>query len=414
MDAVAIASRKASASRIRAALGADSARPNAGMLDRLFTMAFTGLVYPQIWEDPEADLDALEIEPDNHLVTISSGGCNVMSYLSAAPCKITAVDLNPAHIALTRLKLAAARNLPDYAAFRRFFAEPRQPDNIAAFDRCLDRALDPATRSYWQRRRLGRRRIAAFSGNFYTKGLLGRFIGAAHKVARLYGIDPRIMLTAGDRDQQIEIFDAQIAPLFDRRFLRWLTGRTISLYGLGIPPAQYSALAGDRHMADVLRDRLRRLACDFDLSDNYFAHQAFGRRYSTDADEALPLYLRQSRFGALRARAEEVSVLHRSMTDFLADQPPESVDRVVLLDAQDWMSDEQLNALWYEITRTARPGARVIFRTAAEPDLLPGRVDDDILGRWRYDAETSAAVHERDRSAIYGGFHLYRLRGLDA
>ena len=34
------------------------------------------------------------------------------------------------------------------------------------------------------------------------------------------------------------------------------------------------------------------------------AHQAFGRRYSTTADEALPLYLRQSRFEALRARAE--------------------------------------------------------------------------------------------------------------
>ena len=40
------------------------------------------------------------------------------------------------------------------------------------------------------------------------------------------------------------------------------------------------------------------------------------------------------------------------------------------------MNDAQLNALWREITRTARPGARVIFRTAAEPSLLPGRVDD--------------------------------------
>ena len=38
------------------------------------------------------------------------------------------------------------------------------------------------------------------------------------------------------------------------------------------------------------------------------------------------------------------------------------------------MTDAQLNALWTEITRTARPGARVIFRTAAEPSLLPGRV----------------------------------------
>ena len=64
---------------------------------------------------------------------------------------------------------------------------------------------------------------------------------------------------------------------------------------------------------------------------------------------------------------------------------------------------------WTEITRTARPGARVIFRTAAEPSLLPGRVPDAILNRWTYAAETSSALTLKDRSAIYGGFHLYIL-----
>ena len=34
------------------------------------------------------------------------------------------------------------------------------------------------------------------------------------------------------------------------------------------------------------------------------------------------------------------------------------------------MTDEQLNQLWRAITRTAKPGARVLFRTAAAPTLL--------------------------------------------
>jgi S-adenosylmethionine-diacylglycerol 3-amino-3-carboxypropyl transferase len=74
------------------------------------------------------------------------------------------------------------------------------------------------------------------------------------------------------------------------------------------------------------------------------------------------------------------------------------------------MSDAQLNALWSEITRTARDGARVIFRTAAEPSLLPGRVAEETLGRWHYEAERSQDFTARDRSAIYGGFHLYVLK----
>jgi len=81
----------------------------------------------------------------------------------------------------------------------------------------------------------------------------------------------------------------------------------------------------------------------------------------------------------------------------------------VLLDAQDWMDDDQLDTLWRQITRTARPGARVLFRTAAEPSLLPGRLDDALLGRWTYHEAVSADLTARDRSSIYGGVHLYEL-----
>ena len=95
---------------------------------------FEGLVYAQIWEDPEVDMAALELGPTSRLVTIASGGCNVMSYLIADPMQIQAVDLNPAHVALLRLKLAAARHLPHYEAFRSFFAEADTANNLRLYD----------------------------------------------------------------------------------------------------------------------------------------------------------------------------------------------------------------------------------------------------------------------------------------
>jgi S-adenosylmethionine-diacylglycerol 3-amino-3-carboxypropyl transferase len=76
----------------------------------------------------------------------------------------------------------------------------------------------------------------------------------------------------------------------------------------------------------------------------------------------------------VRQRAERVTVRHANMTEHLARQDA-LARRYVLLDAQDWMTDGQLNALW-QITCTARPGARVLFRTAAAPSLLPGCGDD--------------------------------------
>jgi len=399
--------------RLKEAVRRSRALSREGLLERLFERLFRGLVYTQIWEDPEIDLEALALGPDSHVVAIASGGCNVLSYLTAGPARITAVDLSQAHVALNRLKLVAASRLPSWEAFYRFFGAADDEANIAAYDRLIAPHLDPESRAYWQGRslqHLGRRRISIFARNAYRHGLLGRFIGLAHAAARLHGVELRDLLRARTLDEQRRFFETALAPLFDRRAVRWATGNRLSLYGLGIPPAQYEALAGGRGMSAVLRERVERLACGFSLNDNYFAWQAFGRGYGGGDQGPLPPYLRREQFDIVRARADRVEVMNRSVTEYLASCPAASRDRYVLLDAQDWMTDDQLNALWVEITRTARPGARVIFRTAAEPSLLEGRLDPALLGRWRYEAAASREFTTRDRSAIYGGFHLYVLK----
>ncbi len=383
----------------------------AGLSEKLFAQVFKGLVYPQIWEDPEVDMAALEIGPGHTLVTIASGGCNALSYLIADPARVEAVDLNAAHVAFGRLKLAALGHLPDWQAFYRFFGKADDVANIAAYERFIRPHLDAESLAYWEKRDWrARKRIAIFSLDLYRFGLLGWFIGLGHRVARFYGVDPAGLLKARTLEEQRTWFDAAIAPLFDKRVVRWATRRKSSLFGLGIPPQQYDALCSGGDMAAVLRGRLERLACGFSLADNYFAWQAFGRGYSEEESGPLPPYLTRANFATVRDRVERVTIKQASITDHLGAKPLSSVDRYVLLDAQDWMTDAQLNALWAEITRTAKPGARVIFRTAAEPSLLPGRLDDEILSRWHYHAARSAQLHARDRSSIYGGFHLYELK----
>jgi S-adenosylmethionine-diacylglycerol 3-amino-3-carboxypropyl transferase len=378
-----------------------------GILERVFTQVFKGLVYPQIWEDPELDLRALALPPGARLITIASGGCNVLSYLIADPAAIVAVDLNRAHVALTRLKLTAVERLPTYDSFYRYFGEADEKGNLASYRRYLRGAIDEETRRYWEGRDfLGRPRVTLFSRDLYRHGLLGYFIGAAHLVARLYGCDPRDMILAKTIDEQRRFFDTALAPLFDKRLVRWASSKRMSLYGLGIPPAQYEALAAGGDMASVLKTRLARLACGFALSENYFAWQAFGRGYESSSGP-LPPYLQKHHFEYIRERAGRVQVKRRSIVEALREETAASLQGYLLLDAQDWMTDDQLNALWEQITRTAAPGARVVFRTAAEQSPLPGRVRQSILGRWSYQAAASRQFTLEDRSSIYGGVHLY-------
>lgn len=405
----------ASRTPLKQAVFRSASASRQGVLERLFAVVFDGLVYPQIWEDPVVDMDAMAIEPGHHVVAITSGGCNVLSYLTADPARITAVDLNQAHLSLLKLKKAAIRHLPSHEDFSRFFAGTGSPLNVELYDQLLAHRLDDEARQYWSGGRpLAGPRIQLFAGNFYRHGLLGRFITAAHLAARVYGVNPTDIMTSKTLDEQRRFFADNLSPLFDKRMIRWLTSSPMSLYGLGIPPAQYTELADGRHMADVLRERLGKLACDFSLSENYFARQAFGRSYAGHQDggkdrAALPPYLDKANWQALRARIDRVETRNRPVTDVLAETEPASVDRVVLLDAQDWMSDDQINALWAAATRAAAPGARVIFRTAARHSPLEGRVAQAVLSRWTYDETASKRGTARDRSAIYGGFHLYEL-----
>lgn len=380
-----------------------------GLLERLFSRLFHGLVYAQIWEDPVADMAALGIRPDDRMVCISSGGCNVMSYLTAGPAAIDAVDLSPAHVALLRLKLAGAAHLPDHAAFYRFFGMADHPANAALFDRWIAPGLDAETAAFWRARRGPGRRIDLFGRNVYRFGVLGRFIGAAHLAARLAGVDFRPWLAARTLEEQRAWFDSAVVPVFDRPLVRFLARRRATLFGLGIPPAQFDKLAADGEIVAVLRERLRKLLCDFPNQDNYFAWQALTRGYAPGGG-SVPPYLEAGRFDALRAAAGRAAVHNASVTDHLAGLPPRSRDIYVLLDAQDWMDDGRLGALWRQIDRTARPGARVLFRTGGAADILPGRLPPALLDRWRRDDARSDAAFAADRSAIYGGVHLYRRR----
>jgi len=385
-----------------------------GALERLFTLMFQGFVYNQIWEDPVVDLEALALKPEHRLITIASGGCNVLNYLAADPAKIIAVDLNPNHIALTKLKLSALENLPSHEEFFRFFGQANDKANRTAYDDFLSKRLDKVTRLYWEKQvPLRGRRINMFARNLYRYGLLGRFIGILHAVAKLHGKKLEPILAARTPQEQRRLFERHIAPLFDYKSIKLLSKSPVSLYALGIPPAQYDELVAAGDPVSVLRERVERLACDFPINENYFAWQAFGRGYDVENREAVPDYLRRATYDVIRTRTDKVEVHHASLTDFLKDQPPQSLHRYVLLDAQDWMNKEQITALWKEIDRTAHArDARVIFRTAGADSPLPRKLPADVLAPWMYLEAESRVWHAQDRSSIYGGFHVYARRPL--
>jgi len=302
----------------------------ATVWDRLFAFWFRRLVYTQIWEDPEADLAALCLPVGSTIVTISSGGCNALSYLTARPAQVYAVDLNEAHLSLLKLKLAALRAFSSYAEFWQFFGEAASRSNSALYRERLRPMLDADARAYWDKRNvIGRPRHAYFTDGFYRHGMLGRFIGLAHLLAKFARIDLEALLNGKtDAPERIQALD-RLHWLFHSPLARLLTGTPALLFSLGIPPQQRALLGAGAPLNEVLHQRLLRLINGHPNETNYFAWQALHRSYPGPGDRCLPPYLQACQFERMRNGAGLIIPVHANLRLFLESLPAREVEAVI-------------------------------------------------------------------------------------
>jgi S-adenosylmethionine-diacylglycerol 3-amino-3-carboxypropyl transferase len=56
----------------------------------------------------------------------------------------------------------------------------------------------------------------------------------------------------------------------------------------------------------------------------------------------------------------------------------------------------------------------VIFRTAGERSPVEQALSPETRSKFRYDQERARELHRKDRSAIYGMFHIYERLGGEA
>ena len=288
--------RRSKNKRLRQAVHRHKADHPQGIQERLFTLAFSGLVYPQIWEDPVVDLEALSPQGGRASRRHRVGRLQ-RAELSrrGADLRITAIDLNPAHVALNKLKLAALGHLPDYAAFRTFFADA----NARAEHRGLLRPICGRI-STQHARRTGNRATASAAGASATSAPTSIATAcSATSSARAICWRACTARTRADCSPPRRL-ERAATHLRERAGAAVPASGTSAGCSTSRRPCSVSAFrrrssprlrATRRAWRTCCMARLERLACDFDLTDNYFAWQAFGRRYASGrrrAAAALP------------------------------------------------------------------------------------------------------------------------------
>ncbi|MGD0783644.1 MAG: DUF3419 family protein, partial [Candidatus Aminicenantales bacterium] len=109
--------------------------------------AFADILYANCWEDPRLDREALAIGPDDVVLSITSGGCNTLSFLLDNPRKVIALDANPCQNHLLELKMAAFRGL-SHEDLLKFFGVRPSASRRRTYAALRPR-LSPAAARYW-------------------------------------------------------------------------------------------------------------------------------------------------------------------------------------------------------------------------------------------------------------------------
>ncbi|MEZ5537394.1 MAG: DUF3419 family protein [Thiolinea sp.] len=294
---------------LKFAVQQDSAASLQGIQQKMFRIWFNSFIYNQIWEDPAVDLQALQLQPDSQVLTIASGGCNILNYLTGSPARIVALDLNPYHLSLTGLKINALRWLPDHQAFYDFFGHADKPENIERYEQYIRLHLSDSEKAFWSGRSLnGRRRISMFSDGLYRRTRFGYFMRFLHWLAARNGCEPQRLLAAQTPEEQREVFEKHIRPFFDTTLVKWLSKLPVSVFSLGIPPQQYQAMKQQGNLVQQFCERVERLACDFPVRDNYFAWQGFSHSYDHQHRQAIPAYLREENYELIRTQLSKIEL----------------------------------------------------------------------------------------------------------
>lgn len=356
----------------------------------------TKLVFAHNWEDPVCDHKALQIQPGETVMGITSGGCNVLGFLQFNPKVIYSVDINPAQAYLLELKIAAMQQL-DFGEFLQFTGLTECNDRQRLHQEVLGE-VSPAARHFWDTQ------DEICREGFIMNGRYDRFVKFAGRILKLVQGTTRIegLMRKKTLEEQHLFYDE-----------KWNTRRYKLIYKLlfnkivlarkGLSADYFHFDDGSSSFAESFYLRAQNAFRDLPIAGNYFLSLYVTGKYASA--EQVPDYMKEQAFHRIKPNLDRVKIKIGEAQTWLDQMPDESIDCFALSNICELMSESETKRLFTSVYRTARPGARVIFRNL----MIPREVPESLQGKIVKQKELSEVLRQTDRSFVYGKVAAYRI-----
>lgn len=337
---------------------------------------------------------ALEVTPEDDVISIASGGDNSFALLLNNPRSLTVVDSNPLQIYLVELKMRAIQIL-DYDDFVGFVGARPCQKRLQLYSH-LRPSLSDQARGYWDNKPNKLLKGIVHSGKFEQYFSVFRQI-VLPLIHSKKTIEELLSITLLEK-QQI-FYDT----IWNNRRWRWLFhiffGKFL-LEHLGRDPSYFKYVTLDNIAEELLR-RTRHGLIEVSTQDNFFVEYILTGQYSNL--EMTHPYLGESNFNFLKGNMERILLVCGSLDYYLKSSNPRSFSKLNLSDVFEYMSDDNFKQTLQNILRVCRVGAKLAHWTL----LVHRDIPEELAGQIKPCTSISEKLFSTNRTFFYGTFGLW-------
>lgn len=354
------------------------------------------LVFTHNWEDPLSDHEALKIKPQDVVLAITSGGCNVLGFLKFDPETVYSIDINAAQSYLLELKIAAIKTL-EFDEFIQFSGLSPSEERLELFEK-VQLKLSKEAHEFWKSK------IKILENGFIMNGKYEGFVKFAGKFLKIVQGKKRVnrLFDEKTQKQQEDYFDT----VWDTRRFKYIFKLLFNKHMLakrGLVANYFHFDDGSKSFAESFYNRSKKAFRDLPIKGNYFLSLYLLGKYSSAED--VPDYLKREHFETIKSRVDRIKVLTSDAQGWINTMERQSIDCFALSNICELMSEDETERLFSAVKRTARNNARVIFRNLMIPREVPEKFRDSIVKN----ESLSKDIYNNDRSFVYGKVAAYTI-----
>ena len=351
--------------------------------------------YSMCWEDPLVLLEALDISKKDNVLSIVSGGENILAILLKEPNKILGIDIKNEQTYLTKLKISAIKNL-EFEEYVKFIGFKPSTNRRQIFE-IVKKDLEKNEIEYWEKN------LDIIKKGVIHCGKFEKYLSKFRKYCLPFIISKRrinefLLLDSLDKQEE-----------FYKRY--WNNWRFTLLFKLffsrkGLESGrdkEYFKYSSKAKVSDYYLDRVKHGLTEIPIKINFFM------RYILTGIIPIPFkdhpYLDKNNFNILKIllKNNKIEFVSLDIYEYLKKSKENSFSKFNLSDVFEVKTQEEYEGILKEIKRVSKSNGKICYW-----NNLVKRFEHKVKGI-KFDEKVSKELYKQDRVHFYSRFVVEKI-----